>query len=231
MTSAAPRYLARLKARGAEKGLSSNPQNLQKPVSTAFEPFEGDLGGHFSRNSPAEPEPPPGFCNALKEPIAPMDNRPAASGGKANELIATAVDAPAPQHFLTPEKATETWEERAAHLEYDAGLPREWAEHLARLIVGEPPGDFSPIRWQAALDAALIFADRWAAEAHRLGWDVSEVFGLHPSAPAARVDCRGLAWLLGDGSQVVAMDRSGAHIRRPNGVPGRYYRLPHRFRG
>jgi len=76
------------KARGAEKGLSSNPQNPQKHISTAFEPFEGDLGGRFSRNSPSEPEPTAEFCNALKEPVAPMDNRPAASGGNANELIA-----------------------------------------------------------------------------------------------------------------------------------------------
>lgn len=230
MTNAAPSYLARLKARGAEKGLSSNPQNPQKHISTAFEPFEGDLGGRFSRNSPSEPEPTAEFCNALKEPVAPMDNRPAASGGNANELIAAAVAAPAPQYFLTPEKAVETWEERAAHLEYDAGLPREWAEHLARLIVGEPPDDFSPIRWQAALDAALIFADKWAAKAHRLGWDVSEVFGLHPTAPAARVDCRGLAWLLGDGSEVVAMDRSGAEIGTPGGGRQRYYRKPKALR-
>ena len=28
--------------------------------------------------------------------------------------------------FAIPEKAVETWEERAAHLEYDAGLPRAW---------------------------------------------------------------------------------------------------------
>jgi len=123
------------------------------------------------------------------------------------------------------------YEERAAILEYEANLPRAWAEHFARLEQDGPPGDFSPTRWQAALDGALAFLDQWGAEAHRLGWDVSEVFGLHPTAPAARVDCRGLAWLLGDGSQVVAMDRSGAQIRKPNGVPGTFYRLPHRSGG
>jgi hypothetical protein len=32
------------------------------------------------------------------------------------------------------------WEERAAHLEYDAGLPRAWAEPFARLLCAGPPG-------------------------------------------------------------------------------------------
>lgn len=127
-------------------------------------------------------------------------------------------------YYAVPEKTVETWEERAAHLEYDAGLPRAWAEHFAKLIVGETPGDFSPTRWQAALDGALAFADKWAAEAHRLGWDVSEVFGLHPTAPAARVDCRGLAWLLGDGSQVVTMDGASAEISTRGGGRQHYYR-------
>lgn len=126
--------------------------------------------------------------------------------------------------FARPEKTVETWEERAAHLEFDAGFPRAWAEHLAKLIVADPPGDFSPTRWQAALDGALAFADQWAVEAHRLGWSVSEVFGLHPTAPAARVDCRGLAWLLGDGSQIVAMARSGAEIRTRSGGRHQFYR-------
>ena len=211
MVTAAPSYLARLKARGAGKGLSSNPQNPQKPVSTAFEPFEGDLGDRFSRNGSAEPDRPQEYCNALKEPSAPPEHRSATSGVNTRERLAS----------LPAERATanlrDEYEERAAILEYEAGLPKEWAEHFARLIVGGPPGDFSPTRWQAALDAALIFSDKWALEAHRLGWDVSEVFGLHPTAPAARVDGRGLAWLLGDGSEVVAMDRSGAEIRKPSG--------------
>jgi len=126
--------------------------------------------------------------------------------------------------FASPEKAVETWEECAAHLEYDAGLPRAWAEHFARLIVGEAPGDFSPTRWQAALDGALRFADRWAKEAHRLGWDASEVFGLDDEAPATRIDHRGLAWLLGHGGEVVALDRDGAEIRTAQGGRQRFYR-------
>lgn len=224
-------YLARLKARTAEQAHSGNPQNLQKPLEAPFEPFEGGLGGRFSRPAPEDrgqsiaathspPAHPAEICDTLKG-AAPSVAMPS---GNTNENV------PAEGEVVTA-ILRDKYEERAAILEYEGNLPRAWAEHFARLEQDGPPGDFSPTRWQAALDGALVFLDQWGAEAYRLGWDVSEVFGLHPSAPAARVDCRGLAWLLGDGSQVVAMDRSGAQLRRPNGAPGRYYRLPHRFAG
>lgn len=116
------------------------------------------------------------------------------------------------------------WQERAAHLEFDAGLPREWAEHFGRLLHAPAPGDFTPTRWQAVIDGALRFADRWAVEAHRQGWGAQEVFGLDEVAPAARVDRSGLAWLLGDGSQVVALDRNGADIMTRSGSRQRFYR-------
>ncbi len=118
----------------------------------------------------------------------------------------------------------ERYEERAAILEYEAGWPRRWAEYFARQIVKGPPGDFSPVRWQQALDGALIFADEWATKAIAAGWEPEDVFGIHPVAPAARVDQRGLAWLLGDGSRVVALDAKGADIRTPRGGRQRYYR-------
>lgn len=186
------------------------------PDAATSRPPPADQEEKFSTCSPARPAE---LCNTLK--VIPPSI--AALAGNTNEHIPAEREAAA---TILRDK----YEERAAILEYDANLPRAWAEHFARLELNGPPGDFSPTRWQAALDGALAFAGTWGAEAHRLGWDVSEVFGLHPTAPAARVDRRGLAWLLGDGSQVVAMDRSGAQIRKPNGVPGRYYRLPHRFR-
>lgn len=217
-------YLARLKARTSEQAHSNNPQNLQKPLEASFEPFEGGLGGRFSRPTPEDrgqsvaathspPARPAELCNALKD-AAPSVAAPAGNTNEHNpaeDEDATAI-------------LRDKCEQRAAILEYDANLPRAWAEHFARLEQDGPPGDFSPTRWQAALDGALAFLDQWGAEAHRLGWDVSEVFGLHSTAPAARVDCRGLAWLLGSGSQVVAMDRSGAEIRTEGGGRQRYYR-------
>lgn len=221
MVIAATSYLARLKARASEQVHSSNPQKVQKPQTTPFEPFEGGLGERFSGPDSLPSVVPPAV--APQFPNAPKDASRPAGINKGNEW------AERPDH-ASAKSAIETWEERAAHLEYDAGLPREWAEHFAKLLAGPVPGDFSPTRWQAALDGALMFADRWAGEAHRLGWDASEVFGLDDIAPAARIDRRGLAWLLGDGSQVVAMDRGGAEIRTRGGGRQRFYRVPDRLR-
>jgi hypothetical protein len=119
--------------------------------------------------------------------------------------------------------STVDWEERAAHLEYDAGVPRSWAEPFARLLCSDPPGDFDPVRWRRVVDAGLIFADKWAADAYRLGWTADDVFGLHPVAPAARHDCKGIAWLL-DRGRVVAIDVAGADIVTAQGSKQRFYR-------
>jgi hypothetical protein len=115
------------------------------------------------------------------------------------------------------------WEERAAHLEYDAGIPRIWAVPFAKMLSSGPPRDFDPVRWQRVVDAALIFADKWAAEACRLGWTAEDIFGLHSFAPAARNDCKGIAWLLNRG-HVVAIDAAGADILTVGGAKRRFYR-------
>lgn len=115
-------------------------------------------------------------------------------------------------------------DERAAHFEHDAGFPREWADAFAKIVDGPVPGDFDAARWRAIVDGALVFADQWATEAHRLGWTVEEVFGLDKVAPNARLDQRGLAWLLGDGSTVAELDEQGADILTRRGARLRFYR-------
>jgi hypothetical protein len=114
-------------------------------------------------------------------------------------------------------------EERAAYLEFDAGLPRAWAEPFARLLCGNSPAGYTAERWQCTVDAALTFADKWAAEAYQLGWTVEDVCGLHPIAPAARNDCKGIAWLL-DRARVAAIDANGADIVTEGGARQRFYR-------
>ncbi len=44
-------------------------------------------------------------------------------------------------------------------------FPRCRAEYFARQNCKGPPGDFSPMHWQKALDGELIFTDEWAPEA------------------------------------------------------------------
>jgi hypothetical protein len=89
---------------------------------------------------------------------------------KGNEIEEAAADA----------AIDERLEERAAHLEYDAGMPRSWAEPFARLLCSNSPAGCTAERWQCTVDAALTFADKWAAEAYKLGWTAEDVFGLHP---------------------------------------------------
>jgi hypothetical protein len=112
----------------------------------------------------------------------------------------------------------EEWEERAAHLVFDAGLPRAWAEPVARLLCSGPPGDYDLVRWQKVTDAILRFFDQWAATAYALSWQLEEIIGMDPVAPAARHDRKGLALLSERGSRVVAIDADGADIVTAQGV-------------
>lgn len=120
---------------------------------------------------------------------------------------------------------TEPWQVRVDPLEV-AGLPSEWAEPFARLLVGPPPGDFDQAYWSRVVEGANVFADTWAAQAHRLGWTAEDVFGLDEIKPAARHDHKGIAWLLGDCARVIALDVDGADIVTSQGSKQRFYRAP-----
>ena len=117
-------------------------------------------------------------------------------------------------------------DERAAIMEHDAGMPREWADAFAPFAQSAPPGDFEPERWQETLDGMLRFCDEWAGRAAALGWQPSEIFSLDLAAPAARHDNRGLALSLAGGARVVGVDMAGADIEMPSGSHLRFYRKP-----
>ena len=107
--------------------------------------------------------------------------------------------------------------ERAAIIEYDGGIPREWAEGLARLLSMPPPAGVLPSLWRARIDRAARFCDAWAARARDCGWTASELFGLHPSAPLSRYDAMGAAFLGLEGD-VVEVTPVAVLIRQRNGV-------------
>ena len=65
--------------------------------------------------------------------------------------------------------------------------------------------------WKLLREDALTFLREWAAQAHGLGWDALELFGVHSTAPRALLDCMGLVPLL-RGSPVVAMTENHAAI-------------------
>src|SRR5947207_141206 len=102
-------------------------------------------------------------------------------------------------------------DERAALIEYGAGVPRRWAEGYAALCAMAAPAGFTPERWQRIVDAAGSFLDRWASAAITCGWSDLDVFGCDPDRPDARFDCMGLALLL-DRMEVVGLDPDGADL-------------------
>jgi hypothetical protein len=48
------------------------------------------------------------------------------------------------------------FEERAAIVEFDAGVPREWAEGFARICTGPRPAAIPPARWRELVDNATL---------------------------------------------------------------------------
>jgi hypothetical protein len=103
-------------------------------------------------------------------------------------------------------------------------MPPEWSEAFDAISLSPAPGDYEPSRWQDTLNGMTAFCDEWAARARVLGWQPSEIFSLDPIAPAARVDRRGLALLLGNGARVESIDDRGADIRTHGGARQRFYR-------
>lgn len=122
-----------------------------------------------------------------------------------------------------PKIASEEIEERSAIVEYGAGVPRKWAEGLAKLCAMPPPEGLSPHRWEELQDDAGKFLDEWGGRAAQLGWDALSVFGVEPSVTSTRLSRTGLVWLLRRGT-VVAISDESATIRTRSGSTQRYWR-------
>ena len=120
----------------------------------------------------------------------------------------------------------DAFEERAAIIEFDGGLPRQEAETLAAQQQGFTDADSlhgeSVRRWAAEIErlaklpavspdgaealkrARAFIAKGWALQAARLSWDEVELFGVCPRAPWQRLDRKGVAF--GGAVQVVTQD-------------------------
>jgi hypothetical protein len=85
----------------------------------------------------------------------------------------------------------------------------------ARLGGSTPIDGFGDARWQLLVDDTEIFLTRWGKAAHLLGWTAIDLFGVHPTAPAARFDVMGLLPLLG-GANVAALTTDEARMLRPS---------------
>lgn len=105
-----------------------------------------------------------------------------------------------------------------------AGAPAsEWHAILAGLKERAAPDWVMPDRWETLLHDAERFLDRWSSTAQALGWTALDLFGVHPTRPAARFDVMGLLLLL-HGDEVIALTAEGASIRRPSEAVLRFSR-------
>jgi hypothetical protein len=118
---------------------------------------------------------------------------------------------------------TDKFEERAAIVEFDAGVPREWAEGYARLCTIPRHPDFTEKSWRRLIDDSGRFLDRWAVKVAAMGWTTQEVFGVHPDKPDARLDLRGLVPSV-CGTEVVAVSADSATVQTPSGARQRIFR-------
>ena len=117
-------------------------------------------------------------------------------------------------------------EERAAIIEHDGRIPREWAEGYARLDPDHPPADVPSRCWQQFIDDTRRFLNGGFAEtAAALGWGSHDLFGCDRDRPFARIDQAGLCWLI-VGNQLVDISESAATIETWSGVRQRYRRKP-----
>jgi hypothetical protein len=112
--------------------------------------------------------------------------------------------------------SADAFEERAAIVQYEAGVPREWAQGFARLCIMARPAGVPLSQWRLVVNAGGTFINRWAARAAALGWGTESIFGCSADAPAARHDLQGLVWLIGEG-ELFALTDSTATIRTTNG--------------
>ena len=83
------------------------------------------------------------------------------------------------------------------------GVPPDWCEGVGLLATVPAPPTIPPRRWAALAASAFRLVRDHGAELHTAGWNTLDLFGLHPTAPAANPAGWGLAWLLGEAGSVL----------------------------
>lgn len=102
------------------------------------------------------------------------------------------------------------YQERAAILEYDGGMPRQWAEAFARLWTVEKPDIYNDDQW----DRIIVDSVAVAGLLPRIidnGWTPDDVRALIPKI---------------HGRPIVAVGRGDVTLRMPAGTTERIYYRP-----
>jgi hypothetical protein len=181
---------------------------------TKFDP-RAFLGSEETRPSPAKPAKPAKVFAGLDPTLATLATLAARPAGSLNPAT--------PAGNRAPNTWGDEHEERAAIVEHDGGIPRAWADAVARLDPARAPCD---MRWLQFIDDCGRFLDGgWADRAAALGWGPLDLFGCDRDRPIARIDHAGLLWLL-NGRKLVALSQHTATIETATGARQTYYRRP-----
>ena len=122
----------------------------------------------------------------------------------------------------------EDWQERAAIIEHEAGIPREWAEAFARVCCMPRPASLSAASWQRVIDHAGRMLDNPSIlrDLVRHGWGLADVFSVHPRAPEHRQDAKGLLMLMQEAEVISVINEQVIGLRHKEGGAMLYYRRP-----
>jgi hypothetical protein len=104
---------------------------------------------------------------------------------------------------------------RKPRLALPVDLPADWADLVAGMTL-RIDNPFSTEWLRQIIEDGALFFELWGAEATRLGWSAVDLFGVHPAAPAARLDLLGMVPLL-RGSTVRGLTTTVATIAAPTG--------------
>lgn len=94
--------------------------------------------------------------------------------------------------------------------------PEEWRAGLNRLVPVPAPKGLYSSEWTEAIKRAVSFCDNWGDQALSCGWTARELFGMHPSAPLARLDGLGVAFM-GTDAKVVGVEPGIVRLCHPTG--------------
>lgn len=109
------------------------------------------------------------------------------------------------------------------------GIPAEWFAGLARLRVMDAPDGISLRSWRRIVETAEAFVTAWGGQAHSLGWQTSELFGVHRDGLWVRFGSMGLVVCLAEpeGQNLESMDREKAVTRTKSGATLNFRRACH----
>jgi hypothetical protein len=104
-------------------------------------------------------------------------------------------------------------------------LPGDLARGLQVLASSPPLWPMHADIWSGIVRTVRAFAESWDGSARACGWSTLSLYGLHPSAPMARLDAMGAAWLLArSGHRVIAVAADAIEVTTSTTARLRIYR-------